>query len=522
MSLLYPGASAATVAKWISLMAEAARKAEEWAKVKDYRDYYSGNHPVYLTHRQEEYLGKLLTEANHTVAHNLCATVVDVLRERLCVTGFTADDEAGTEFAAEVMRWWDAAGMDKHQITVHRRALRDGASYLILDWDAEKQQPVWVPNRRYDGDTGVVYHRDPETDAPAMAIKYWRVDDPLSDEYGKARRTVYLPDAILRQKADAGNTAGYGWSDIDPAEGQAFVPWTLNGMVGGEPIGIACIEFQNPGGVSEIESVIGLQNALNKTWLDVLAAADAHGFPLLKINYPGPAPAGNPDDENATADDITIRPGNALELFNGSDAGRIEPGNITQLLELIDRLTGAISGTSRTPQYYLRPFGGSDVPSGEALKQLESGLVSRARERHVSFGDSWAEAIRIGGRVAYRQGMSVPLDVRLKPQWKSPEIRYQGVEADTAIKEKQLGIPDEFLWSERLGYDQQTVEKLKKMRAAEQAQAITNVLMQSGIFGGGNGQSATNGAGGNGQPPAAAGAASGAAGEQQQRGTAGR
>ena len=35
-----------------------------------------------------------------------------------------------------------------------------------------------------------------------------------------------------------------------------------------------------------------------------------------------------------------------------------------------------MAGVTRTPQYYLRPQGGGDVPSGESLKQLESGLVT--------------------------------------------------------------------------------------------------------------------------------------------------
>ena len=49
MSILFPGASAATVEKFIALQRQASDKATEWAKVLDYRNYYSGNHPVMLT-----------------------------------------------------------------------------------------------------------------------------------------------------------------------------------------------------------------------------------------------------------------------------------------------------------------------------------------------------------------------------------------------------------------------------------------------------------------------------------------
>ena len=63
-------------------------------------------------------------------------------------------------------------------------------------------------------------------------------------------------------------------------------------------------------------------------------------------------------------------------------------------------IVDAISGLSRTPQQFLRPFPGIDVPSGEALKQLESGLVKKAEERQLLFGEAWAEVMTLAYRVA--------------------------------------------------------------------------------------------------------------------------
>ena len=160
MSILFPGASAATVERFIALQRQAATLADEWAKVQDYRDYYSGNHPVMLTNRQQEYLGDILTNSNHTVAFNLCRVIVDVLRERLSLSGFTGADAAGEALAEQVWQWWEAAGMATESITVHRRALRDAMGYLIVDWDAERKAPRWKANSRYDGDTGVTFHTD--------------------------------------------------------------------------------------------------------------------------------------------------------------------------------------------------------------------------------------------------------------------------------------------------------------------------------------------------------------------------
>jgi len=66
--------------KFIHLQSIIARQQEEAAKVKAARDYYAGNHPVLLTQRQQEYLGKQLTDGEFAFAHNLVKTVVDTLR----------------------------------------------------------------------------------------------------------------------------------------------------------------------------------------------------------------------------------------------------------------------------------------------------------------------------------------------------------------------------------------------------------------------------------------------------------
>ena len=72
----------------------------------------------------------------------------------------------------------------------------------------------------------------------------------------------------------------------------------------GAPLGIPVIEFANPAG-SEIDQIIGLQNALNKTWLDLIAAADASGFPILAIEHQGEGGFGSiQDDADIEGNDV--------------------------------------------------------------------------------------------------------------------------------------------------------------------------------------------------------------------------
>ena len=136
------------VEKYIALLMQADELKRRWAAVRDYRAYYAGDQPTYLTPRQEEYLGPLLTEAEHGFTFNVCKPVVDTLRERLMLAGVSGNDAAGVALAAKVADWWQLAGLDALQIMVHRRALRDGASYLIVSWDEALKCPHWTSTRK--------------------------------------------------------------------------------------------------------------------------------------------------------------------------------------------------------------------------------------------------------------------------------------------------------------------------------------------------------------------------------------
>ena len=110
--------------RFIHIQSIIGRQKEASDKVRDFRNYYDGNHPTLLTVRQEEYLGPLLTESEWKFSHNLIAVVVDALRERLSVDGFTVNGESANEvqdgqtatgdaaMAAMLWGWFSANRMD--------------------------------------------------------------------------------------------------------------------------------------------------------------------------------------------------------------------------------------------------------------------------------------------------------------------------------------------------------------------------------------------------------------------------
>lgn len=466
--------------RFLHLQAIVDRQKEAQETVKALRDYYYGNHPVLLTQRQQEFLGEIVKNPGFSFAHNLVRTIVDTLRERLNVTGFTvngeaagdADEEnAGTEakLAAQMWSWWNANRMDSQQIRCHRRALRDGTTYAIVDYDSDNGRPRINLHKCDDGKTGVTFHRDPtDNNAVLFANRYFYTFDPLTPgTTGIARKTTYLPGEI-RKYIMRGSGQWERYSDPED-NGQWPLPW-VDGD--GKPLGVPVIEFANPGG-SEMMQVIGLQNAVNKSWLDVIAGADSSGFPIFVNEYPDGMlpPAGEDDDDIEGSDELRISPGRVIET--SGHFKRLEAATLSPMLEVVWALVQAIAGVSRTPQYYLRPLGG-DVPSGEALKQLESGLVQRAQERQLMFGQSWADAMNMAYKVARAFGNeNIPDlgELDIATLWDDANTRNELVQSQTAEIHKRMNVPDEKIW-ELLGYQPDEISMFKATARLERAADI--------------------------------------------------
>lgn len=495
--------------KFFHMQAIVSRQEDAAARVRALREYYDGNHPVYLTQRQQEFIGDLLSEGKFDFAHNTVRSVIDTLRERLNVSGFSingvdtdeAPDAPEAQLAALFWQWWQENRFDAQQIRLHRRAIRDGLSYVMVSYDKENQRPLFTLHQVDDGTTGITCHRDPENpDVILYMCKYWYTYNPLKPgETGTQRKNVYLPGEVRKYIMGKTDWLRMDGSEAPLEEGDARwpLPWVDRDNV---PLGISIIEFENPGG-SEVAQIIGLQDALNKSWLDLIAAADASGFPIL-VNEEEPATSllGPDDDDDIDGDDeLFVAPGRMIETTG--HIHRIEGANLEQLINVIHLIVETIAGISRTPQYYLRPA--DDNSSGEALKQRDSGLVKRAEERQLIFGQAWADVIQMAYKVqqAFGPGQlpEVP-EMKVTTLWDSAETRDDKSNAETAQIHKALSVPDEEIWA-MLGYDPQQIAKWKAtkrsddaVKLAQVAQTITNAQRQQQAQPNGNGVPVANGA----------------------------
>jgi hypothetical protein len=120
------------------------------------------------------------------------------------------------------------------------------------------------------------------------------------------------------------------------------------------------------------------------------------------------------------------------------------------------------------------------VPSGEALKQLESGLVRRAEDRHRMFGQAWSDAMSMCYRVAQTFGARpVPLlpqgePVNIATQWADANVRNELVQAQTAQLHAGMNVPEDKVW-QLLGYEPEEIARFGQQRRADQAAQVANI-----------------------------------------------
>lgn len=418
-----------------------------------YREYYDGDHDTVLTTKQRQYLqAKTGQEFNA----NFCPIVVDTLVEKLQVRGFNAKGQEDIFW-----KWWEFNGMDGEQGQTHLAAVRDGDAYVMAEWDNEANMPRWSFEMACcDGEGAKVHYSADRRGQYDFASKRWRVNQ--GPEAGYVRRlNLYYPDRI--EKYVSNSEAGEGeWRKYtDETDARWPIPWL---HADGTPLGVNWSHFCNKKqgynyGTSELKDVIPQQVALNKAVIDLLAAGATTAFRIFVAL--GFNPTG-----------IEITPGSWIynpQPATGPDAGSIShiPGeDLSPLIDLKNSFAIEIARISRTPLSAFQVTGA--VASENTLKQQESGLVSKANNRAVYFGNSWERLMRISRRLANTFGTGYNMDesVTISTLWAPTQTRDETEELDRAAKKQNLGIPQETIWAE-IGYSKEQIDEMKAIKEAE-------------------------------------------------------
>ena len=349
---------------------------ERQQKYRELREYYEGVHETQLTARQRSYLQ---LKAHDEFSANYMPIIVDGMSSRLSIEGFDAGEQSAT-----FLKWWKANRMDADQDDTHTEAIRDGDSYMLVGWDNELGIPLFYPHMAYDGRDGMHVEYDTETGKIAFASKRWLIEGGGDAGY-KRRMNIYAPGTVLRYVSNQKEYDG-DWQLYETE------PWE---DTSGVPLGVPVFHFKNRGrgynyGQSELEQAIPMQNALNKSVIDLLAAADTTAFRILTMI--GGDPSG-----------IEISPGSWVYMSNpssGDNAGKIGfiPGeDLRPMIEVVDSFVQRIGQVSDTPLSYFQLSG--QMASEGTHRQHESRMITKVKKTSVKFGNTWEDVMKMARKL---------------------------------------------------------------------------------------------------------------------------
>jgi hypothetical protein len=445
-TLIAAGASAAptpiadarvgTVGYWLNRLSIELDVQAALARLFD--DYYAGRHPLqFATSKFRETFGSLFAE----FADNWCPVVVDSSAERLAVQGFRFGGKETYEGDADAWEIWQANGLDADSGVAHTEAIKTGHAYIIVDIGEPPRITVETPHE-------VIVATEPGNRRKRVAaLKRWR------DFEGLIHAIVYLPDASYRFVSREPFAAGTPVTWLPDA-----VQRVANAF--GNAIPVIPIR-NNPsmlrGGRSDLESVVDVQNAINKIVTDMIVASEYAAFRqrwASGIEIPLDPDTGKP---NASRFLSSVSRMWIVEDENAK-FGEFNVTDLATYVRAVEMLIQHLAAQTRTPPHYLTA-GLGQWPSGDSLKASEAGLVAKVKRKQIDYGESWEEAIRLA---FYVRGDKRADATDAEVIWQDPEYRTEGERVDALVKMATLGVPHEALWS-RWGATPQEIERWREM-----------------------------------------------------------
>lgn len=420
------------------------------------QDYYNGDHELaFSTQKWEDTFGTEFEE----FADNWCEIVVDSLSQRLEILGWDSEDK---DTAAKAEEIWARTYGGLEADDVHTQSLIKGDSFLMVweDPDNEGEAQLF-----FNDATEMQVFYDPLNPHRILrAAKTWK------DLSGQVHLYIYFPSRTEKWVVPNGLTDDQaaamqsGLMDTDDAQNLGFV---IEGPDVPNEFGeVPVFHFKNRGkgqpyGLSEINSVIPIQNAINKLWMDLMVGSEFGSF-----RQKWAASGAQPKDGWKTGGDRVWSTSDVNAKFGEFGQIDLEP-----MFKAIEVAVAHVGKITQTPMHYLRTSG--DMPSGEALKTAESGLVQKAEDRQKHWGAQWGRGMQFALKL---EGMKEP--ARVWPKWKSAETRHELEQAQTAQLKSILGVPLEYLWGEHFGYSEKQIAEFKASNKAIAATVLANVINQ--------------------------------------------
>ena len=446
-----------TAGWWRNMLAEALR--DRRRRVGKLEDYYNGEHPLPSPPKRLE--ASALAEARRAYSHlmrmgvtNWVKLVADAPSERLEVTGFRFSGSP----EADGLAWkiWQTNHLDADAQLVHDNALITGQSFVLVDpFMVEAGMPVITCEHSSEM---IVSYVPGSRRKVAAALKMWTDSDT---EYA----TLYLPDLIFKWQQGADGSTSW-----EPRQAEGDSDWPLPNPLGEVPVReVAANRSLRPakfgGGIGEFETVLPIQDRINKTIFDRLVTAEFQAF--RQRWAVGWSPEVDPNTGLPRPDQILKASQSFLWTFDADPSevklGEFSTTDFTSFIKATEADVNAMAAISKTPPHYL--LGAMVNISGDALTAAESGLSSKTRKHARNFGEVWEDVMRLALRVVNEDELAA--DMQSEVIWGDIEHRTWGEQVDAVLKMQALGVPREALWSRLPSVSPQDIVRWRGMTGIE-------------------------------------------------------
>lgn len=445
-----------------------------------YKNYYDGIQPLMLPAKLKNIL-----QSDYGILANYCVGVVDAPVAKLKIKSIQCDNPDVAKF---IKTQFKKNRMDSKIANLHRGTLIKGDGFIsVWPYFTKDNKPV-----RYD----ITIIR------PEEIFPFYSSDDERSLEYvvrqwvgwnselnrPQAYKWIYFPDRIERYISNSNNITVNMPQSMLLNLYNAWTPYDPDGLgtIIKNPYGIIpIIHFRNkaydcPFGSSSLENVIPIQDAINKTLVDLMRIVDLQAFSQRIIT--------GIDQESIPKDSSGERKLKAGPdenwVFADSEAKvtELRPTDLKGLLDTLDKLIEQVCSVSKTPKMQFNDQKGN-ASSGFALAKMEAPLIEKCEELQVSFSNGYEDLINLLLVQAQFHG-DISFDVipDIDINWNSlieisPTDALQ--EAQRLQFLKTNGVISAQEWARLEGYDPIQIKNIQDEIKKENEENMSNVLGHS-------------------------------------------
>ncbi|WP_441957917.1 phage portal protein [Mycolicibacterium houstonense] len=402
--------------------------------------YYEGKQPLaFLSPEAKIALGNRFG----LMSSNIPRLAIGALAERLRITGFDG---------AQVWADWLRNDLDQLSGMAHREALLFGDSYAVV-WARQDGSPlVTVESAKQ-----VAVLTDPGSREVYAAVKRWEDTNRKTTE-----AVMYLRDKIVRLRADQQGAVANGFKTVEEFD---------------NPLGVVpVVNLRNTDrvvsdwGISEIEDIKPLVDALNKLLADMLVSSEtaarprrwASGIELEEI--PVLDENGEDTGETTSANPFPENDRMMISENDQSKFGQLAAADLSGYERAVDVIRQEISAVSALPAHMLG-VSHDNPASADALRASEAGLTARAEARQATFGRSWEQVARL--MVAVREGRDPSTISPIRVRWADASTRSVAQEMDAVVKGFQSGLLPASYALQKLGYSADEIAVIEAARTPQ-------------------------------------------------------